>query len=121
MKKKSVLNLVKGIVFLAIAVGIVVFGCLVFQPKTSDPKGGLVNANARAFYGEPKDSLDVVVLGNSNAYSGYSPMYVWGKYGIPTYVAAEGGQNIVETLDILNEILSCQKPKVVVLDVDLLW
>lgn len=121
MKKENVLNLIKSIVFLAIAVVMVIFGCRIFQPKTSDPKGGLVNANARAFYGEPKNSLDVVVLGNSNAYSAYSPMYVWGKYGIPTYVAAEGGQNIVGTLDILNEILTCQKPKVVVLDVDLLW
>ena len=101
--------------------GFMALGSVMLYPKTSDPEGGLSNPNARGFYGEPKNSIDLVVMGNSNAYSAYSPMLMWKKYGIPSYVVAEGAQNIAETVNILEELLTCQKPKLIILDVDLLW
>ena len=92
-----------------------------FTPKRSDPGSGITNSNARGFYGEPKNSIDVLVLGDSNAYSACSPMYIWNKYGIPTYVAAEGFQNVTGASNLLDEVLTCQKPKLVVFDVNMLW
>ena len=96
--------------------GFMALGSVMLYPKTSDPEGGLSNPNARGFYGEPKNSIDLVVMGNSNAYSAYSPMLMWKKYGIPSYVVAEGAQNIAETVNILEELLTCQKPKLIILD-----
>lgn len=121
MKKDKTKNIIKCILFFIIFCVLMGVLSVVFYPKTSDPEGGLSNPNARGFYGEPRNSLDVVVMGNSNAYSAYSPMMMWKNYGIPTYVAAEGAQNIAETVNVLQEVLTCQKPKLVVLDVDLLW
>lgn len=121
MKKERVKNIIKVIVFMLIFCGFMALGSVMLYPKTSDPEGGLSNPNARGFYGEPKNSIDLVVMGNSNAYSAYSPMLMWKKYGIPSYVVAEGAQNIAETVNILEELLTCQKPKLIVLDVDLLW
>ena len=54
--------------------GFMALGSVMLYPKSSDPEGGLSNPNARGFYGEPKNSIDLVVMGNSNAYSAYSPM-----------------------------------------------
>lgn len=48
-------------------------------------------------------------------------MFIWKKYGIPSYVAAEGNQNIVGALNILDEVLECQSPKVMIFDVNMLW
>ena len=121
MKKDKTKNIIKCILFFIIFCVLMGVLSVVFYPKTSGPEGGLSNPNARGFYGEPRNSLDVVVMGNSNAYSAYSPMMMWKNYGIPTYVAAEGAQNIAETVNVLQEVLTCQKPKLVVLDVDLLW
>ena len=121
MKKDKTKNIIKCILFFIIFCVLMGVLSVVFYPKTSDPEGGLSNPNARGFYGEPRNSLDVVVMGNSNAYSAYSPMMMWKNYGIPTYVAAEGAQNIAETVNVLQEVLTCQKPKLVVLDVDLSW
>ncbi len=120
-EKKRIQNIIKVIVFMLIFCGLMVLGSIMLYPKTSDPESGLSNPNARGFYGEPKNSIDLVIMGNSNAYSAYSPMILWKKYGIPSYVVAEGAQNIAETVNILQELLTCQTPKLIVLDVDLLW
>ena len=92
--KKSGRNIIKSIAFALVAVMIMGVLGAAFTPKRSDPGSGITNSNARGFYGEPKNSIDVLVLGDSNAYSACSPMYIWNKYGIPTYVAAEGFQNV---------------------------
>ena len=121
MKKDSRHNLIKMIAFAMVFVVILgVFG-VAFTPKHSDPGSGITNSNARGFYGEPKNSIDVLILGDSNAYSACSPMYIWNRFGIPTYVAAEGFQNVTGASNLLDEVLSCQKPKLVVFDVNMLW
>lgn len=121
MNKESRQNIAKIVVFIMVfALLIGVLG-VAFTPKRSDPGSGITNSNARGFYGEPKNSIDVLILGDSNAYSACSPMYIWNKYGIPTYVAAEGFQNVTGASNLLDEALTCQKPKLVVFDVNMLW
>lgn len=121
MKKESKHNIVKATAFVLVFVLILGVLGVAFTPKRSDPGSGITNSNARGFYGEPKNSIDVVILGDSNAYSACSPMYIWNKYGIPTYVAAEGFQNVTGASNLLDEVLTCQKPKLVVFDVNMLW
>ena len=121
MKKESKHNIVKAMAFVLVFVLILGVLGFAFTPKRSDPGSGITNSNARGFYGEPKNSIDVVILGDSNAYSACSPMYIWNKYGIPTYVAAEGFQNVTGASNLLDEVLTCQKPKLVVFDVNMLW
>ena len=103
--KKSGRNIIKSIAFALVAVMIMGVLGAAFTPKRSDPGSGITNSNARGFYGEPKNSIDVLVLGDSNAYSACSPMYIWNKYGIPTYVAAEGFQNVTGASNLLDEVL----------------
>ena len=121
MNKNNRHNLIKMIAFVMVFVVIVGVLGVAFTPKKSDPGSGITNSNARGFYGEPKHSIDVLILGDSNAYSACSPMYIWNKYGIPTYVAAEGFQNVTGASNLLDEVLTCQKPKLVVFDVNMLW
>lgn len=121
MNKNNRHNLIKMIAFVMVFVVIVGMLGVAFTPKKSDPGSGITNSNARGFYGEPKNSIDVLILGDSNAYSACSPMYIWNKYGIPTYVAAEGFQNVTGASNLLDEVLTCQKPKLVVFDVNMLW
>ena len=98
MKKDSRHNLIKMIAFAMVFVVILGVLGVAFTPKRSDPGSGITNSNARGFYGEPKNSIDVLILGDSNAYSACSPMYIWNRFGIPTYVAAEGFQNVTGVL-----------------------
>ena len=60
--KKSGRNIIKSIAFALVAVMIMGVLGAAFTPKRSDPGSGITNSNARGFYGEPKNSIDVLVL-----------------------------------------------------------
>lgn len=114
-------NILRGMAFVLVFAVLLVACGVAFEPKSSEPGDGIANANARGFYGEPKNTIDVLILGDSNAYSSCSPMYIWNKYGIPSYVAAEGYQSVTGATNMLEEFLTCQSPKLVVIDVNMLW
>jgi hypothetical protein len=61
------------------------------------------------------------MIGNSDAYAGFSPMEIWNSYGITSYVCGTGHQSINESVDVLKQIMQNQKPKVVMYEVDALW
>lgn len=121
IKKITVLRLIKTIVFFSGVAALICLFSIILRPKDNSPKSGILNPNARGFYGEPENTIDIAVIGNSDAYSGFSPMRLWNEYGYTSYVAAEGAQNIGESVNILKEMLTCQSPDLVVLDVDCLW
>ena len=44
------------------------------EPKNNDDAAGFVNPIASGYLSLEKDTLDVFIVGNSDAYSGFSPM-----------------------------------------------
>lgn len=93
----------------------------VLMPRSNSENGGMHNYKARGFYGEEKNSLDVVAIGNSDLYSGFSPMELWKTHGITGFACGEPNQTIDQSVLLLQEVLSCQKPKVVMLETDVLF
>lgn len=93
----------------------------VLMPKTNTKGGGMHNYRSRGFYGETVNSLDVIAIGNSDLYSAFSPMEVWDQYGISAFACGEIRQQVNQAGYLLKEVLTCQKPKVVILEVDSLF
>ncbi|MGN0393772.1 MAG: SGNH/GDSL hydrolase family protein [Coprococcus sp.] len=120
-RKITVIRLVKVIVFFLGFVGIAAIISYMVVPKKSDPESGIAYPSARGFYGEPENTIDIVVLGNSGAYSGFSPMELWHRHGYTSYVASEGNQNLGQSIIIFNELLENHKPKLLIVDVDCFW
>ena len=79
-------------------------------PKTSYTK------IIKEFYKEPKDSLDVVFVGDSSIYKGVSPMQLWHEHGIASYNYASPTQRVWDSYYCVKEVLNYQKPKVIVMD-----
>lgn len=75
-------------------------------------------SSIKGFYTEPEDSLDVVLIGASEVYAGYSPTEAWKKYGYTSYDFATSGVpgNLYKSM--LKEVLSEQDPKVVVFEIN---
>lgn len=65
---------------------------------------------------QEKNSLDVIFVGDSLAYSAFSPMKMWEDHGIAAYVCAQSGQKIQETYSMLEVVFKNQKPKVVIIE-----
>ena len=70
------------------------------------------------FYLEDSDSLDVVVIGASDVYSGFSPAYAYEKYGYTSYPYATQSAPANATLSQLKEVISYQHPKMILLEIN---
>lgn len=64
---------------------------------------------------EKDESLDVIFLGDSEAWSAFSPLQIFYEYGIPSYNCATPGQWTGDSVKILKKALRHQRPSVVVL------
>ena len=120
-KNKYVLYGTKIIVFLSLVVVFLNVLSPIFLPKNNNKLSGIKYENARGFYGEEKKSIDVLAVGNSDLYSAMNPLQLWKEQGIPSYVSAEPQQNIFGAYYMLKEVLTCQKPKLIILEVDELF
>ena len=50
-----------------------------------------------------------------------NPLELWNSHGYTSYVCAEPSQNIFSAYYLLKDIFTCQKPKLVILEVDQLF
>ena len=66
---------------------------------------------------EPADSIDVLLIGSSATYSGYSAAYAYEKYGFTSYPYAIKGATCTLWKPALKDALRTQQPKLVVVDV----
>ena len=68
------------------------------------------------FYKEPKNSLDVVYVGSSNAYAHFNTVLAYKEYGFTTGLMASDTQPIQSLKYLLKEVKKYQTPKVYVID-----
>lgn len=67
-------------------------------------------------YSQPKDSIDVVMLGSSHIHCDINTALLWEDYGIAAYDYSAAEQPLWITYYYLKEICKTQKPKVAVID-----
>lgn len=102
---------------------VILFACFnhLMAPKHNTEEAGMHEAHAKGFLAEPEDSLDVLILGNSEVYRGVAPLTIWEEYGITAYSCGTNGQILYQTEDYLRRALEHQHPKVVFLETDILF
>lgn len=105
----------KVVLFIVIGIGISCILNNVLVPKTS------YSAIIEGFYKEPKNSLDVIFIGDSSIYKGISPIEIWKEYGITSYNYASPTQKMWDSYYCIKEVLKYQKPKVIVLNVEQIY
>ena len=71
----------------------------------------------RAFYEQPKNSIDVLAIGSSHVHCGVNTAELWSKYGIAAYDFTAAEQPFWITYYYLKEAYKYQSPEVVILDV----
>lgn len=70
---------------------------------------------------EPAGSIEVLVIGDSESYTSFSPMTFWKHTGVTSFAAGKPGSKLAETKKILNGSLKRQHPKVVLLETNNLF
>lgn len=113
----------KNIIIKAICFSIIVllliwsFGKILI-PKWTTVKDNRMTYIIKGFYKEPKNSLDVVFMGNSDVYRGISPITLWDEYGIASYNYVSSGQRMWTAYYMMEECLKYQNPDLIVLNMD---
>ena len=114
-------HVIRALCFLLPLLALALLLGLVFRPKNNTLSGGMLETDPLAVSSQPENSLDVLFLGDSEAYSGFVPMALWKDTGIASFVCASVDQKPYETEDFLREALKNQSPKVVVLETNVLY
>lgn len=103
---------------LVMSLAILIIASCIFIPKWTNHDGNMMTYIIKGFYEEPKNSLDIVFLGNSDVYRGVSPMELYNQTGITSYNFVSAGQRMWITYPMFEEVLKKQNPKMIFLNVD---
>ena len=114
-------NIIKTIVFIVILGGMLAFLSLVFEPKDNNKDYDTRSLGANGILGEPKNTIDVVILGDSLARSSISPLQLFNEYGIASYSLTKSGENLYEAYDFVHESMKNQNLKLVIIDSHILF
>lgn len=89
-----------------------------FFPKALTKEAGMLHTSFETYLAEPKQSIDVLFLGDSVPLCGITPPVVWNESGIPSFVCAEAATALPDMESFLRSFLKKQSPKVVMLEMD---
>ena len=114
-------NYIKAICFALLIACLTALFSWILYPRNNYTEDAMDAISGNCLLGEPDNSIDVLFVGDSNAYASVSPLELWKNYGITSFVSATSAQPICETEDFVKAGFRNQSPKLVVLESDNLY
>ena len=113
MNKKICLRNVS--IFMAVIIVALYLLQKILMPKYVDNvvEGNLI----KEYYKEENKEFDVVFIGDCEVYENFSPVTLWEKYGINSYIRGSAEQYIWQSYYLLEDTLKYYKPQVVVFNI----
>lgn len=71
--------------------------------------------------GEPDNTIDIIMIGDSLSYTSVSPMELWNSHGFTSYICGQGGQRAQEAYYMLKNAFRSQSPRLVILESHMLF
>lgn len=111
MKKK---NIIAGLLVFAVTIGALGFLQALLVPKYQT---GIVEGSMIEEYYKDESDHEVIFIGDCEIYENFSPITLWEKYGITSYMRGSAQQLIWNSYYLLEDTLRYETPKVVVFNV----
>lgn len=114
-------NIIKTFLFIYILIILMFILSFIFSPKNNSKVAGMEEEKANGFLAEEPNSIDAIILGDSESYTCIIAKEVEEKCGITLYEAGTAGQILPDTLIYLSKIYKNQKPKRVILETNIIY
>lgn len=116
MKKEIIRKRIFGTVsFVLILLVVLLLLSYAFSPQKPE-NVTMQNVKPNALLAEPDNTIDVLFLGDSEAYASFSPIQLWNEKGFPSFVCATSSQYVSLTESFVHQAFEHQSPKLVVLE-----
>lgn len=109
-------KIAKSIVFLFILLMIMIILSYIVVPKNNLEEFGISDVIANGILGEKDNSIDILVVGNSESFSSFVPMKFWEDFGFTSYVCGTPGQCLPDSMLFTYKTMENQSPKIVILE-----
>ena len=117
--KETIRHILSCALFLGLLAGILLGLNFLFQPKDNTEAAGFHYPWASGYLAEPEDTIDVLILGDSEVYADFIPLQIWAEQGIAVYTCGTSDQKLYQTGEYLRTALRTQSPKVVILEANI--
>lgn len=107
MTRKQV---IKTIIFIAIFLYLLM--TLTYMIRTN----GSVKDRFTGFYAEPRNTIEVAMIGSSPVYPYFATPMMWGEYGITAYPISSNLQRPVAATYLVDEVRKTQDPKLYIFE-----
>jgi len=114
-------KVIRSVGFMAGLIIILAVFSILFLPKREVYNAITVEQKQKSIDEEPENTLDVIFMGDSESYSGFSPLQIWAEYGYTSYVCGSTAQRLCDTYAVLQYTFEKQSPKLVVLETNCLY
>ncbi len=114
--KQTYKNILKFTIFMFIVFGLIIKLGELFTPKWTNGENQGQIYTIKGFYEMPKNSIDILFMGDSSIYKSVSPMQIYENLGIKSYNYSVSSARLYMMYYQLQDVLKYQKPKVLFVD-----
>jgi len=112
---------IKISMFFVILISIFTYLSVLVYPKDNYNEYEWNSISQKGIISEADNTIDLIILGNSEADTSFNNIELYNEYGITSYGLGSPAQKVYESIDYLNLALKNQQPKYVLIECNFLF